>query len=475
MNHSALKASAASPAGARSRRIRAIAMALAIGSAAFIAPLSNIAHAATTPTAAMVRQNSSLYYKAGGGDPAVLSANPNSLNLKFGLTGNALLGYSCGRFNLSAAFSYYMTEFKELGATLQSAIGAAVMALPMYIFQRAQPGLYELFQSYWAKAQVAISAATKTCEEMEAQIKAGQNPYDDYINLAKGEGWKVSINESDNVIEAKSNVQKQGGKRGLEVFPGIKRGGDGQAPLRIVHDTAAVGYNVTMNEAPSRSKDTGYPDTTRLGKLWPTPRAAGDWAVSVLGDQEVATCEEASCGASDNGMGKAVATGLGLQPKYEASLTEVQSTLATLVASNDASYANLEEVSAPGVGVTRDVIDALRRLPAGSRITMTNRLAAEVALSRTIERAFAIRNLLVSGMSAANYEKPVDDARKRVEQLNRYIDDLMFETRVRKEIVSNTAQLLIENDRNTAAARSTAVPPGREASPRPLEDGKVTQ
>ncbi|MBW8827836.1 MAG: hypothetical protein JF606_00025, partial [Burkholderiales bacterium] len=108
-----------------------------------------------------------------------------------------------------------------------------------------------------------------------------------------------------------------------------------------------------------------------------------------------------------------------------------------------------------------------------TRGTMTQRLAREIALAKTVERAFVVRNLLVTGMTAANYEKPVDDARKRVEQLNRYIDDLMFEQRVRKEIVSNTAQLLIENDRNAAAAGSTAAPGGREATTRSLEDGRV--
>ena len=455
-------------------RIRAVMVAFT-GAASAATSLSANAEPLVTRNVPLARNNSSLYYRAGGGDPALLSANPNSLNLKFGLTGNALLGYSCGRFSLSAAFSYYMSEFRELGATLQAAIGAAVMALPMYIFQRAQPGLYELFQSYWAKAQVAISAATKTCEEMEAQIKAGQNPYDDYINLAKGEGWKVAVTENDNVIQAKSSVQNNAGKRGIEVFPGIKRGGEGQAPLRIVHDVTTVGYNATMNQAPSASKDTTYPETTRLGKLWPTPRAAGDWAVSVLGDQEVTTCTDASCGASDSGIGKAVATGLGLQPKYEASLIEVKDALAALVASDDATHENLEAVSAPGVGVTRDLVEALRRLPPANRGTLTTRLSAEIALARTIERAFAIRNLMVTGMSAANYEKPVDDARKRVEQLNRYIDDLMFETRIRKELVSNTATLLNENDRNAAAARSTSVPAGRESSARSLEDGKVAQ
>ena len=454
------------------RTIRLSSAAVAAALAALVASTPVNAQPAAG-TAQMTRQNSSLYYKAGGGDPAALSANPNSLNLKFGLTGNANLGYSCGKFNLGAAFSYYMSEFKQLGGTIEAALGAAVMALPMYIFQRAQPGLYELFQSYWAKAQVAISAALKTCEEMEAQIKAGGDPYQDYLNLAKGEGWKVSVSEGDNVIEAKEKVQRDGGKRGVELFPGIKRGGVDQPPLRLVHDVTTVGYNTTMNQAPAASQDAAYPTTTRLAKLWATPRAAGDWAVSVLGDQEVSTCD--GCGTADGGIGKAVATGLGLQPKYEAEVAQITQDMGTLVGTNTTSYGDLDKISAPGVAVNQDVIEALRRLPSGTRATMTQRLASEVALSKTIERALAVRNLLQTGMTAANYEKPVDDTRKRVEQLNRYIDDLIFESRVRKEIVSNTAQLLIESDRNTAAARSTSVPGGREASPRALEDGKVTQ
>ena len=228
-----------------------------------------------------------------------------------------------------------------------------------------------------------------------------------------------------------------------------------------------------MNQLPAASKDTVYPATTRLGKLWTSPRAAADWGVSVLGDQEVSTCDDADCGTADGGTGKSLATGLGLQPKYEAAVTDIGTAIVDLVGSGDTSYDNLQTVSAPGVGINKDVIEALRRLPPESRSAMMARLSREVALAKTIERAFMLRNLLQTGMSAANYEKPADETRKRVEQLNRYIDDLMFELRVRKEIVSSTAQLLIENDRNSAAARSSGTPGGREASSRALEDGKV--
>jgi integrating conjugative element protein (TIGR03755 family) len=435
--------------------------------------VSTASVAAPPAVTKMTRQNSSLYYLVGGGDPSPLSANPNSINLKFGLSGNAFLSYSCGKFSVGDAFSYYMSEFRNLGSTITAAIGAAVAALPMYVFQRAQPGLYEIFQSYWAKAQVAISAALKTCEEMEAQIKAGQNPYDDYIQLAKGEGWKFQANSGNNVIRSKEEVAANGGRSGVQAWQGLQKGGRGQEPLRLVHDTAVVGYNATMNKLPATDKDIVYPPTNRLANLWSSPRAAADWGVSVLGDQEITTCEDPDCGRADGGTGKSLATGLGLQPKYEASVVEVTTAMNALVTTGDTSYANLLAASAPGVGIGKDLIDALRRLPPETRETMTARVAREVALAKTIERAFMLRNLLLTGMTAANYEKPVDDARKRVEQLNRYIDDLMFEQRVRKEIVSTTAQLLLENDRSTAAARSSAVPEGREATVRPLEDGRV--
>jgi integrating conjugative element protein (TIGR03755 family) len=372
------------------------------------------------------------------------------------------------------AFAYYMTEFKQLGTTLQAGIGAAVAALPLYIFQRAQPGLYEIFQSYWAKAQIAIAAALKTCEEMEAQIKAGGDPYTDYLNLAKGERMKGESSGGGGAIQAKAIVQNSGGDWGLQAFPGVTRGGAGQPPLRVVHDTATVGYNVTMNQAPAANPDQFYPATTPLGNLWSTPRDAADFAVSVLGDLEVPTCDGQTCGKADGGIGKSVATGTGLRPKYEAAITDAQKALSSAVTTSSTNYDDLQQASAPGVAITKDVIDALRHLPPEARGTITDRLAREVALAKTIDRAFMLRNIIQTGMTAANYEKPADDARKRVEQLNRYIDDLMFEHRVRKEIVSATAQIVIENDRNTSASRSTAVPNGSESSGRVLEEGKVS-
>ena len=434
------------------------------------------------------RTNSNLYYRIGGGDPAALAANPLSQKIRLALDGSVKLGYSCGKFDVKAMWQNYMAEIKyyvdHFGDVVEMAVYGIVYSLPLYMLQRAQPGLYELLQGYWAKFNAAAEIAIKSCEEMEAQIKAGQDPYQDYIQLAKGERWKelVSVGGTDSAGNAvgandarqvKTAVQQDRGVKGLQAFKGLQRGGANQPPLRVVRDTTAVGYLATMNQAPAASPDTVFPPTSRLAKLWATPKDAADWTVDVVGDMEVATCEEATCGADALGAGKASVTGLGLQPKYDKSVTDVETKLTALLAANDATYDKLDEVSAPGVAVSREVVDALRRQPVTERTVYAQRLAREVALSQTVDRAMAARDLLQTGMTAANYEKISDDASKRVAQLNRYIEDLLFSSRVRKELVSNTASSLLEFDRASTAARSAATPTGRDKSTRELESGAV--
>jgi hypothetical protein len=82
--------------------------------------------------------------------------------------------------------------------------------------------------------------------------------------------------------------------------------------------------------------------------------------------------------------------------------------------------------------------------------------------------------MLQTGMTAANYAQPIEDVRKRVGQLNTYIEGLLFEQRVRKELVSSTAGILLDFDRMTSIARSANVPAGQEATPAPLTGGRVT-
>lgn len=421
------------------------------------------------------RSHSSLYYRMGGGDPASRANNRNAVAMRLNLGGTLRLNYSCGRFDIGLSWSNMMNGFAQLGDQINGAIRAGIASLPMYIFQRAQPGLYELFQTYSQKADLMVSAALKSCEEMEAQIKAGGDPYEEWIRLAKGDAWKVQANTSGDVVNAKTRVEQNSGRNGVLWMGGQRAGGAGQQPIRLLRDLVTSAYNVTMNQSVVGSETTDYQAAapalaqTKLARAFRRPIDAAQYASDVLGDRLVALCAEADCPV------KGTSTGLGLGPKFEAEVPAIQTAITAMVNASRPNYALLDEIEAPGVAIGREVVDALRELPTYERGIATDRLAKEIALARTIDKALAIRNLLLTGITIPEVSAAtvaVTEAQGKVSVLNRYIDDLLYENRVRKEVVSNTAAVLLDAYRSVQA-QSTATSSTRRQDSAPLVNGRV--
>jgi len=417
--------------------------------------------------------HSRLYYRIGGGDPASRAANPSAVSLKLGLGGVAKLNYSCGKFDAGISFQNLMNGFSSLGTTVANGVKAGISALPLYILQRAQPGLYELFQTYAKKAETSIAAALKSCEEMEAQIKSGGDPYEEWIKLSKGESWKVEANlGGSDVVASKTNVESINGRDGITWIGGEKKGGFDQRPITVIKDLVTAGFNTTMGSSVLASDTVTYATTganaTKLARSFPRALDAATFATEVLGDIQIATCSDTSCPA------KGAQTGLGLLPKFEAEQGPALTQMSNLVSSSVPKYADLDAASAPGVSISREVVDAMREMPQVERSLAVSRLAREVALARTIDKALTVRNLLLTGLTIPEANVPVaqNEARKKIEELNRYIDDLMFESRVRKEIVSNTASALLDAYRSTRS-QSTANGTQSLVDPKPLTDGRV--
>lgn len=421
---------------------------------------------------------SRLYYRLGGGDPAARSNNRNMTAIRFGLAGNLRLNYSCGKFDLALSWSTLMNSFSQLGTQITNAVRAGIASLPMYFLQRAQPGLYELFQTYSQKADAMIAASQKTCEEMEAQIRAGGDPYEDWVKLAKGENWKVQAETNGDIVQAKYTVEEAGGARGVRWLGGQQRGGENQPPIRLIYDLVTAGYNVTFNSTNPVAGDNAYAAPgptmmqTRLMQAFRVPSAAARYAQDVLGDMDVGLCDTAACPQ------KATSTGTGLSPKYEAEVPTVEATLLQMVSQlNPNLTVQLETIQAPGVAMSREVIDALRELPDPERTIALKRLAQEIGLARTIDKALAIRNLLLTSLTLPEVTAaPIatNKAQEKIAVLNRYIEDLLFENRVRREVVSNTASLLLEASQGLRS-RGVGISGSPKPDATPLVNGRVAR
>ena len=413
------------------------------------------------------------YYEIGGADPVSLPASPRTETVTLGGSAELSLGYSCGAFDPVIAVSNSLNDISSGADDMMDAMTAAatgaIASLPALILQRANPGLYDLFQNALLKAEETMKIATKSCETMEAEIAQGKNPYADLITLSKGNDWKRQMGIGGNdAVSAKAAVEDSNGDGGIPWIGGMA-GGAGQPPVRLTGDIVEAGYRVNLNQSASLDTPPAAIPEARLQALWSTPDAARGWVTDVVGEATVTTCD--GC-AKDN------APGTGLLPKKTIEQAVIGDTLVDLVAGNVApTRDNLRIITAPGVAVTRQIIEAIQEMPASEQALITGRLSAEIATARTLERALMARRLLLSGRQvpevfAATVARQHADV--AIEELDREIDNLLFETRARREVVSDTVVTLL---RRAAARReaSLSIPTVPAVDPNPVRDGRVEQ
>jgi len=90
-----------------------------------------------------------------------------------------------------------------------------------------------------------------------------------------------------------------------------------------------------------------------------------------------------------------------------------------------------------------------------------------------VDKALTIRNLLLTGrMIPEVYKYANPQIETKLAELNRHIDDVLYESNVRKRVISETAGTLLDSYhalRAASAANSVQQPVDK----RPLIDGRV--
>ncbi len=82
--------------------------------------------------------------------------------------------------------------------------------------------------------------------------------------------------------------------------------------------------------------------------------------------------------------------------------------------------------------------------------------------------------MLMTGKTipAASSDNVTEPVNVKLEEVNKAIDSLMYEARVRKELISSSAGTLLQTYQ-AARASSAALPATKPIDTRPLENGKV--
>ena len=86
---------------------------------------------------------------------------------------------------------------------------------------------------------------------------------------------------------------------------GKPAGGSGQPPIRVTRDLVHSGYNLLHRRPASDTQSIIDADCNgaALCSTWSTPQQAADWAVRVLGETEIATCDDCETLRASAGTG----------------------------------------------------------------------------------------------------------------------------------------------------------------------------
>ena len=400
------------------------------------------------------------YYRLGGGEPVTRSASNRDTTLELGGAVVWNTDLMCGNFDMSLSVDEQLKglkgSFSNLMSSVISAATGAVASLPALIIQKVNPALYDLLQNGVLQASEEFHLAQVSCEDIVG-IMDDVITHSGWENVAKGGYWAGESASGAELLSTRTSADIDGINAGVIWVEGATKGGRGQPPIELVGDTVKAGYNQLLkrNPANTTSMVSSCADAP-ICENWPNPQAMAAWVIDVVGEQKIRTCE---------GCDKISAKpGMGLTHQMAIEQDQIAADLAALVLSGSApTLAQLEAVSGgPGMLVSRRVVEALREENSHEQDVLINRLAAEMALSRTMERAMIARRALISGMkepNIANLQIAQDDLAPYIADLEKDIENILFEIEVRDRVASNTAVQLLMRDKVRGTVPIVESPP----------------
>ncbi len=349
--------------------------------------------------------------------------------------------------------------------------------MPMYFLAQANPTAYNLINNALLRAHQLIEVSSKSCQEVKNQIAAGKNPYQDWATISVGNSWKkhlsLTASGAEDINQAKKDVDTNGGNDGVawvqgnkNNFGGYAAGGLNQPPIHVIADTVKAGYNALLMRDLNDNRPA--PPNGELAKAFPAPIDAINWITNVVGDQTITTCNDNSCKQKQGSI-----SGRGLLPwittcseaNKDHCADAIRNNLINLVSGKTPiTKTNLAAVSASGIIISPEVINALRAMNSPQQAMMLNKISQELATQQVVDRAWLARNLLQTGSQvpviASNQpaQKIIDQA---ILHLDKAIQSIAFESQTRKQMLSDTISQLLnyQSNQQNAAIHVPAVTP----------------
>ena len=412
------------------------------------------------------------YFSMGGSDPYVTYRQSNRTNVRFGIGAEWDLFRSCQfdpRISIAETFADAQESIYGIVDDVVDLAPGLMTAWGLSQIQSNFPDQYNYIVTNLVEAKASFQVAMKSCRDLQNDVKAGRDPLDGWIRASKKQSWDMAANRGSNPVTVSAGIDEESGERGIVLRDGRRYGGRNpngslQPPIRTVEMTTEIGYAHLNNGADDPVRDP-VRGSRNISRVFPTAASASSWMTSVVGEREVRTCNR-NCNKLNTRVGQ------GLRLKHKEELDSVVAALQDALETPPQFLepAALDDLSVPGMGIltTENTLRAIREAPTAERSILASRLASEIAIARVMEKALIARDLINAGAQDP-YMTAADEAQKEIEyskrRLNEELENVVFETELRKKVLTNTAFVASERGKlrdNSAKSGVIADPNRRE-------------
>lgn len=412
-----------------------------------------------------------VFYQIGGGTGYM--APPSRGNTKvvdLGIGWKANL--TCGNFDIKTTIKNDLNGLKDgfkdlMGNVIDSAKGA-VASMPAMILQRANPQLYDLLTNGMYQGKLDFNRLKTSCEEM-SKVLADHTLGGKWGQAADLESYKQITSTQPDAKQAQKDLEDKKGKDGRVWVGGQRKGGQNQDPINVVGDVAKGRFNL-LNKRNVLDSSPVSNCEGNLCQTWDTPQAAADFLTKIIGEQSISTCKE-DCGTKTSSK-----AGVGLSPEIEEEHIRTIVKLENVLNMDVPKSELLAELSSSSVPVTRGLIESLRDDPDVE--LLSQRLSAEIATSKVMEKMLLARRAILAGMREPNVAQNADaqvELERVLNIIDREISQVKLEMDMQKMITGNTASVILQSksEREALAGAHSLSQDSLDKRVQGLENGNV--
>lgn len=410
---------------------------------------------------------SDYYYELGGASDLFVPPINKDQSIKIGGDVDARLGFSCSGFNPTASITNTFQDMQKSALNMPEGLiqnlKGSIAGFPLYKLQQSMPALYNILQNTAASAQNEFNVKVKDCQAVKASLEQGQSPIDSLLSVSDTQGWldaaKRAKTENVDVTETAKDIARKREDYGLP-WIGDKHGNAGgtyQRPIKVINDVVIAGYNILLERTPLDNTNKSL-DKTPMTLTWKSPDEAAKWAVKVLGDIHVSHKKDKQ---------EKTKAGVGLSTllqSCESSNTCTRNVARALWQLVDGRWALKEDklrlVSASTLLITDQIILTIRNMPREEQMLTVSKLAEEIAVQNMLDKALMMRRILQAGLQVQevqNLKPALDMVHVALKRLDDDIHSLAFESEVRKKMMGETLNLVMDIRKRELAQNAPGV------------------